>query len=62
MLTTARRPHLVRGPFRLRPATILYLAVLCLLGFVVLYPITLLLVNSLNVAGPLDPPRYALDA
>jgi iron(III) transport system permease protein len=62
MLTTTWRPHLVRGPIRLRAATILYLAVLCLLGFVVLYPITLLLVNSLNVAGPLDPPRYALDA
>ena len=62
MLTTAWRPHFVRGPMRLRASTILYMAVLCLLGFVVLYPITLLLVNSLNVAGPLDPPRYSLDA
>jgi iron(III) transport system permease protein len=62
MLITTWPPHLVRGPMRLRASTILYMAVLCLLGFVVLYPITLLLVNSLNVAGPLDPPRYSLDA
>lgn len=49
------------GPIRLRGTTILYLAVLGVLGFVVLYPIALLLLNSLNIADPIEAPRYGLD-
>lgn len=61
VLTAASRLPLPRSPFRLRGSTMLCMGVLGILGFVVLYPITLLLVNSFNVADPMDPPRYALD-
>lgn len=60
-LAAASRFSVIRSPFRLRGSTMLCMGVLGILGFVVLYPITLLLVNSLNVADPMDPPRYALD-
>ncbi len=48
---------------RVEPSTLLYLAILGVLAFFVLYPITLLLINSLNVADdPTQPARYSLDA
>jgi iron(III) transport system permease protein len=48
---------------RVEPSTLFYWAILGGLAFFVLYPIGLLLINSLNVADdPTQPAQYSLDA
>src|SRR3990172_1723077 len=60
-MDTVRRAWGIRRPIRLETQPLLCTAVLGAIGFVLLYPLLLLILNSLRIAGPAEESSYGLN-